>query len=451
VGLTDDLAGFCAAPVALADETLELARQCVIDWTGVALAGARRPESLVLLDIFARGALRAGAADPGQTVLGTRESLPILDAVLVNGFAGHVLDFDDSQLELEGHSSAPTLPALLALAERRAASGAQLLEALAVGVTMAARLSTAVNPRHYEEGWHATATLGTFSAAAACGRLLGLDAGEHSRAIGLASVQAAGLKSAFGSMAKPLQVGKAAQNGILSALLAEGGVTAPAKAVEVEQGFAPTHGGDDPVREALELEPAAVMRGILFKYHASCHATHPALEAFGQLLDECGTLNPRDIDKVLVRVGPSVLRICNIEHPASGLQLKFSIRGTLAMAMAGFDTTDPESYNNETAAREDILAAQEKVQVGITPRLNYWQSELEVLLSDGSRLTRSADIGSPCDDLAAQRERVLEKFERLVVPVLGRHQTSELLGVLQSLRELQDVSQMMRLCVPANQ
>ncbi len=449
MGLTDELARFGAAPVKLSDETVRHALHCVIDWTGVALAGATRPESKQLLDVFAGGPLHTALAPTaGATVLASRQRLPLLDAVLVNGFSGHVLDFDDSQLELEGHSSAPTLPALFALAERQGASGLGVLEALVVGVTLAARLSTVVNPEHYAAGWHATGTLGTFAAAAACGRLLHLDAEQHARVIGLASMQAAGLKSAFGSMAKPLQVGKASANGLLSALLAERGVTSPSDSIEVEQGFAMLHAGEVPLRRPLELDPSAAMRGMIFKYHASCHATHPALEAFAALLAKERALSTDRIETVRVRVGPSVLLICNIERPVTGLQLKFSIRGTLAMAMAGCDTGDPESYSDETARRAEVLAAEEKVRIEIDPLLNYWQSEVDLLMTDGSHLLASADIGEPCEDAIVQQDRLEEKFERLVVPVLGERRMGKLLEALTKLTELGDVGEMLQLCVP---
>ena len=157
---------------------------------------------------------------------------------------GHALDYDDVNLAMPGHPSVAILPGLLALAEERQSTGREVIAAFVAGYETACRIGMAMRPGHYDRGFHATGTVGVFGAAAACARLLGLDAEATGRALGIAGTQAAGLKSQFGTMCKPFHAGKAAQNGLLAARLAARGFSSRPDLVECEQGFAPTHGPD---------------------------------------------------------------------------------------------------------------------------------------------------------------------------------------------------------------
>ncbi len=199
----------------------ELARQCVLDYLGVAIAGAGDPLVQLLLDEMAE----AGGT-PQASVVGRRERLPVLTAALVNGAAGHALDFDDVNVAMPGHPSVAILPGLLALAELEGSSGRDVLTAFVAGYETACRIGAALSPGHYDLGFHSTGTIGCFGAAAACARLLGLDVERTATALGIAGTQAAGLKSQFGTMCKPFHAGKAAQNGLLAARLAARGFRA---------------------------------------------------------------------------------------------------------------------------------------------------------------------------------------------------------------------------------
>ena len=249
---------------------------------------------------------------------------------------------------MSGHPSAPVLPALLALVESEGARGPDLLAALVAGIELECRLGALLGPGHYAAGFHATATLGAFGAAAACARLLDLDEERWLHAMGIAGTQAAGLKSAFGSMTKPLHAGRAAETGLLAALLARGGFTASPSVLEAPQGFAATHAGGEPTSAALERWTGRfLVRDTLFKYHAACYLTHAAIEASSRLRTR-HALAPERIARVEVRVDPSLLAVCNVAEPRTGLEGKFSLRATTAMALLGDDTADPATF---TAAR----------------------------------------------------------------------------------------------------
>ena len=240
ISLTRVLAGKAAALDYddLPPPARELVRQCVLDYLGVALAGAIDGLVRLLLDEMSE----AGGA-PQASVIGHEAWLPALSAALVNGVAAHALDYDDVNMAMPGHPSVAILPALLALAELRRSSGREVATAFVAGYETACRIGAALQPGHYNLGFHSTGTIGSFEAAAACARLLGLDAETTAIALGIAGTQAAGLKSQFGTMCKPFHAGKAAQCGLLAARLASRGFSSRTDIVECVQGFALAHGG----------------------------------------------------------------------------------------------------------------------------------------------------------------------------------------------------------------
>ncbi len=205
---------------ALPKPAVEMGRLAMLDWWGVTVGGVDEPVTRLL---------REAVPEPEgpASVLGTARTASPVTAALWNGTASHALDYDDTVLALPGHVCAPLLPGLLALAETRGATGRDVLTAFVLGVEVMCRVSRALAPGHYRAGWHATATLGRLGGAAACARLLGLDAPGIDRAVGLAAAQLGGIHESFGTMGKPFQVGRAAADGLLAALVADGGMTGP--------------------------------------------------------------------------------------------------------------------------------------------------------------------------------------------------------------------------------
>src|SRR5439155_18377485 len=253
---------------AIPDDALVVAKTCILDWLGCALAGSREP----LSDILVTEAANHGPA----SLIGRSQTTSTHWAALVNGATGHALDFDDTHLVMSGHPTVPVLPGVLALAESEHASGAELLRAFVAGVETECRLGAVLGIGHYAAGFHATATLGTFGAAAACASLLDLTEDQWLHAFGIAGIEAAGLKSVFGTMAKPFQAGKASANGLLAAILAARGFTSATDIVEVVQGFAATHAGNADESALDNYEGRFLVRDTVFKHHASCYLTHSA-------------------------------------------------------------------------------------------------------------------------------------------------------------------------------
>src|SRR5579884_2693858 len=333
----------------------ELARQCVLDYLGCAIAGAEDELVRILLDEMAA---EGGAAQ--CAVVAHAERLPALSAALANGAAAHALDYDDVNLAMPGHPSVAILPGLLALAEQRNSSGREVIAAFVAGYETACRIGTAMRPGHYNLGFHATGTVGAFGAAAACARLLGLDGEMTAQALGIAGTQAAGLKSQFGTMCKPFHAGKASQNGLLAARLAARGFSSRPDLIECEQGFALTHGPDFRPEAAL-AEPAGGFHILanLFKYHAACYLTHAPIEAARAVRDHGA--RPEEIRQIRLTLDRSCDRVCNIPAPTDGLEAKFSLRQTVAMALAGIDTASLETYSAETATDPALIALRDAV------------------------------------------------------------------------------------------
>jgi 2-methylcitrate dehydratase PrpD len=407
--LVDRCLGLAARDVA--EPVTRIARHCLLDGFGVALAGSRAPVSSILRELVGGG--------PGAcTVLGHDGRERAVDAALLNGVAMHALDFDDMHLAVQGHPTATILPAVLALAEQEDASEAAVLAALVVGVEVAATFGAWVNPRHYDAGWHATGTLGTIGAAGACAHLLRLDAGEWVTALALAATQAAGVRGTFGSMGKPLHAGRAAGSGLLSALLAGRGFSCARGALDGPTGFLGIHADPDRLTGPSPSESWAIEE-MLFKFHAACYMTHAAIANARALADE-HHLDPAEVETVEVFVAPELRGVCDIADPRNALEAKFSLQLTTALALAGADTADEETFTDEPG-RADIQELRQRVRVRYVPELRgrETRARTSVTTRDGVRISSECDTGEPERDPDAREVRLVAKFRSLARKVLA--------------------------------
>jgi 2-methylcitrate dehydratase PrpD len=424
----------------LPEAVREVARQCILDYLGVAVAGAGDPLVKIVLDEMAE----AGGAEQAS-VVGHAARLPALSAALVNGAAGHALDYDDYNAAMPGHPTVAILPGLLALAEAKASSGQEVLTAFVAGYETECRIGAALSPGHYDLGFHSTATIGSFGAAAACARLLGLDAEATASALGIAGTQAAGLKSQFGTMCKPFHAGKAAQNGLLAARLASRGFSSRPDLIECVQGFALTHGPDFAPEKALtEPEGGFYILANLFKYHAACYFTHAPIEC-ARALRRDHALSPERIAGITLRVDASTDRVCNIAEPRDGLESKFSLRQTVAMALAGIDTAGLDAYGETNARDPGLVRLRQRIAIDFQQNWPQTLAELEIELSDGKRVAARHDSGIPAADLKDQGRRLAAKFATLAAPVLGAARARELEAAIAGLDHLADIGILARL------
>ncbi len=426
----------------LPDDVRALARQCVLDTIACTLAGAGEELTAIVL-----AEMQEQGGSPVATVIGHAARLPVLSAALVNGAASHALDFDDVNMAMTGHPSVVLLSALLALAEERGSSGRDVLTAFVAGYELQCALGLLLAPGHYNTlGFHATGTLGSFGAAAACAHLLGLDAEQYATALGIAGTQAAGLKSMFGTMCKPLHAGKAAYHGLLAARLARRGFTSRSDVLECAQGFSRTHSPDFNPDEALAEPPGGFhIRNNLFKYHAACYMTHAPIEAARKLREQYG-LKPEQIARIRLSLDETCDRVCNIPAPRTGLEAKFSLRLTTAMALAGVDTGGLGSYSEKTAADPILIALRDKVEFDFQSNRPNTSAELEVALTDGRTVTASHDSGIPASDIDEQGRRLVEKFMALATAVIGEAKARNLVVQIGELGPRDELRQILQLC-----
>ena len=421
---TQDIARWIATmrADAIDDLSLRWARHCLLDWLAVTIPGASED----LVNLLIEEAL-ADEAEGSIPIVGRGENLSPSWAVLVNGSASHALDYDDVNRLFQGHPTVAVLPAVLIAGTTAGKSLDQVLRSFVVGYEVGCLIGEMTGEAHYNTGWHATATIGTFGAAAGVAHLFGLDQDRTAHALGTAATMAAGLKSMFGTMCKPLHAGQAAHSGYLAARLAARGWVARDDALECGQGFWETQGPDHaPFPVARQDNQPFQIQNNLFKYHAACYMTHSTIEACKALRD-AHALNPADITRVRVRVAEQNLKVCNQPEPATGLAVKFSYRHLAAMGLSGDDTAAIDAYSDETANRPDLVALRQKVEVEPRKVSHVEMTGAEVIVETGDATYTSAfNVGLPATDVDAQEDRLSAKFDALVVPVLGAEKAAKL-------------------------
>lgn len=421
------------------DDLVERTKQCLLDWFAVTVAGAQDE----LTDILIREATEDGARGSASLVGRSEKTLPSA-AALINGAASHALDYDDVNFAMGGHPTVTVVPALLALGEQIKAPGRLFVESFIAGYETSGRVGRLVAPSHYLKGFHVTGTVGSFSATAAVGRMLGLTDQQLAVAFGIAATQAAGLKSNFGTMCKPLHAGTASEHGLRAARLAAKGFTARGDSLECDQGFASSQSDHLEIESALAEPPQGWhLRNNLFKYHASCYLTHSPIEC-GKEIRLKSNFPPERVRKITLKIESGADKVCNIPHPTTGLEAKFSLRQTLAMALTGIDTANVDSYNEAITQEPRIKALRDKMAIEFQDGWTKSLAEVSIQLDDGTTLEAKHDSGIPWADVGKQRRALETKFESLVTPVLGAAGTKRLRDAIERIDSLADVGDLAR-------
>ena len=285
-------------------------------------------------------------------------------AAMVNGTAAHALDYDDYDLPSVSHPSAVLVPALLALAEENTAGGKQVLDAYIVGLEVMARIGMAVNMSHYETGWHATATIGALGTAAACARLMQLDASGIANAISLATSMASGYKSQFGTMAKPLHAGVAAQSGIIAASMSRAGVNASLDTLDGRWSFLTLHGGSnthgfDQVFDTLGRQLSIDTNGLVIKPYPCCGYPQRSISGILQLREQ-HRFGADEIDSIIVKMAERNAQILTYPEPLNAAEARFSLHYCVAVAALTGDVTLAD-FAADNIQRTEVRAILPKV------------------------------------------------------------------------------------------
>jgi len=332
-------------PRGFGPEAVHRAKRAFIDVVACMVPGAVDDATRTLLSVSSTW------GDGPCSVVGRTHAQSAPLAALANGMAAHALDFDDNFDPAKAHITAVMAPALLALGEAKGKTGADVIDAYIVGLQIATRIGQGLNPFHRNRGWHATSTIGAIGAAVACGRLLGLDELKMRHGLNMSTSYAGGFMSQFGSMTKPLHAGKAAEAGVVCALLAEAGLTAGTETFEGPTGMAQLMVGPDledlRTKAVFKREHGQTMRfetgsigeplailahGLKVKRYPTCASTHRALDGLLQLMTE-HKLNAANVSKIDVLAPVSHFNNLMYTNPTDGMQAKFSMEFCLAVAL----------------------------------------------------------------------------------------------------------------------
>ena len=371
----------------------------------------------------------------------TGKKASLSQAALVNGTAGHALDYDDVNSGCSGHPTAPVAPAVMALAEHIGSSGRDVVRALASGIDAECLVVSYTGRSPYKRGWHATGTVGCFGATAASAQLLGLDAGTTAQAFGIAGTQAAALKAVFGTMTKPLHAGRAAATGVTAARLAKRGFASRSDILEAPQGFGATQ-SDSVSIEKFERDIEAIESFVPetnYKYHAAGYLVHSAIEAARALQAE-HDLTVDEIESIEVKVDSGHFTTVNIQAPSTGLEAKFSLRFAVAMALHGVDTARIESFNDDIVKDPALIETRDKAHV-VAFDEPAADTRVTITATDGRVVSLDVNVAIPERDLELQWRKLEGKFRSLVDPLMGSDTAKQLVGWCRDLENREDLSE----------
>ncbi len=471
-GLTQEVAAFIVGTIYedLPPESIRLAKRCLIDGTGVILAGSTDQASVIM-----REYLEGVGGKPEAAVLGSKLRVPAATAALANGISGHAQDFDDTQLSasperiygLLTHPTPPVLSATFALGEAMGISGKDFLTAFLLGFEVECKIGEAIHPIHYMKGYHTTGTIGAFGAVAAAGKVLGLSEQKMRYALGIVASMSAGIRANFGTMTKPLHAGRAAENGVVAARLAQLGFTSHPHILENPRGYFKIMGssftasdphilenplwgyskirGDgfdlDKISGKLGNPYTIVDPGVSIKPYPSVVLSHPSMNALLDLVKE-HDLKPEDVAEIHVYAGTHVVNIL-YDLPQSGLEGKFSLHFCLTSILLR-RRASLKDFSDEFVKSPEVQQMMKRIKTFLDPEIeakgyNQILSRIEVKLKDGGILKKDSGPYKGGPEKPLSEAELDEKFSTCAGLVLPGEKALRALNLLKQIEKLQDI------------
>ncbi len=451
------------SPRRIPDDVMHLAKRSILDGLGLALAGnAAESGRIVRTYLKTLGC----SASRGCTVIGTNLKLPARFAAFANAIAIHADDYDDTQLAvaqdrvygLLTHPTAPALPPVLALGEQDNRSGLDVLTAYQIGVEVETKIAEAIDPRHYDHGFHSTATMGTLAAAAGASRLMGLDVEQTRRALGIAASQSAGLRENFGTMTKPFHPGRSAESGIVAAQFAALGWTATPIVLEAGRGFFKAAGGgydSSAIQGKLGNPWTFAFPGVSIKPHPSGSLTHPGMGLMLELI-HAHDIQPSQVAKVKVGTNRHMPNALIHHRPTNELQAKFSMEFCMAILLLERKAGLAE-FTDEVVHRRDVRRMIERIEFGVHPTAEAAGYEkmttiIDIDLTDGQTVSGRADFGkgSPANPMSDQE--LADKFHGCAewggLPRTDAQKVVDLVFGLEKVKSTRDLARLLAIGVP---
>ena len=433
----------------LSPDLIGRAKECVLDGLGVMLAGSTTEPGQVLRK-YLKEVGSVGKAKVWGSDIATQSHL----AALANGTSGHAMDYDDTQLSsspdrvygLLTHPTVPVLAASLAVGQEVGATGGKVLAAFCTGFEVECKIAEAINPRHYQQGFHSTGTLGVFGAVASSALLMGLSLEQIRNALGIAASKSAGIRVNFGTMTKPYHAGAAAENGVIAARLAKLGYQADPDALDGPWGFFQVAaGGCEPERVRGRLgNPWSMLEpGVSVKPYPCGSLAHPAMDALLELIT-AHDIKPQEVEEVRLGTSSHVLAALRYQSPRNHLEAKFSIPFCLGILVmdrkAGI-----EQFRDEVLQRQDVQDMMGRVNSylhqGIEAQgYDHIRSLVEVKLKDGRLVSREADTSRGMPQRPMTPEELREKFLDCARGVLREDQADKAIEAIHQLEGFKDIN-----------
>jgi 2-methylcitrate dehydratase PrpD len=424
----------------------ETAKLHLVDGLVTMIAGSDDGASCAIRDYIRRLDSRSEA-----TVIGTTKKFAAQHAALANGVQGHVLDYDDSQLATlssrpfgqQTHPTTPVLASALALAEKMRCTGAHFLTAYIAGVEVACRLGDAVRPSHYLDGFHPTGTFGTFGAAAACAHLLRLDKEHCAWAMGIAGTLASGVRANCGTMTKSLNAGRAAENGVMAATLAQQGFTASENIFEDAMGYfsAACRNQYDPELLFFGNPFFFAQPGIAIKLYPCAVVMHPLLDLLLSLVQR-HNIRSDAVERIQVTMPPQSVLPLVYKRPKNSLQAKFSLPFAVAVALAD-RAAGLAQYTDLKVKDPRVADLMQRTDLLVSKHNATRPAGIRIILKDGrSYCGKTVKKHSAS---AVSRSKIEKKFRHCAGNKLTPRMIRRLLDYLWSIEAQKSVSDLTRL------
>lgn len=424
----------------LPSTVINQAKRCIIDYLGVALAGSTQ-ESAKKVRLF----LSKFNDNAGITAIGYNLKTDVFKAALANGITSHILELDDGHRQGTAHSGAAIISALLPLAEHENLSGKQVITGVVAGYEASIRIGSAIQPSHRNCGFHATATCGTFGAAIAASKALNLSQGEMSHALGIAGTSASGLQQYLidGSEIKQYHPGKAAFCGLLSAYLAQSGLTAPIDILEGKLGFfnAATK-KFNPAAITNDLKNTYSILDVYFKPYAACRHCHSPIEA---TINIRNTKKPEaaKIEKIKVLTYKSAVDGHDNPAPQNEVAAKMSVPFSVAVALK-FGRAGVKEFTPVSICDRDILNLSKRVFVQEEPELSHLYPKkqpaiIEILLKDGSKFIERIDFPKGAPENPLTDKEIINKYEELASCRCPKEDVMNIVEIIHDMESKMDI------------
>jgi len=429
-------------------DIIDAAKESLLDFLGVAIAGYRKERLNKLLMDYV---LKIDGQEE-STILGKDKKVSAIHAALINGTSGHCLDLDDGHRQALGHPGVCVVPAALALAESFGSSGKQLLAAIIAGYEIFIRIGKSMNPAIFARGFHTTGVCGTLAAAASATKILAMDQARICDTLGIAATQSAGLLIVIhsGQMMKPINAGKAAYNGVLSAILSQAGANGPQNILEDKDGFGQAFAGNwEPAVILDDLGQRFSITESYRKLYPACRHSHAAIDAALSLI-KTGKFTVEQIAKIKVTTYPAALKLTQKtqmpeDEPGTRFNLAFAVCLALAKGQAGLSDFSMESIKNR-----HIRQLFEKVQFISDPSFesredNFRGAQVEIFLSDNTVVKQKVLLPKGEPENPAAPEELEDKFKSCIVNFWTEQKTEAVMQAVRNLEQIENIAELTQL------